>query len=59
MKRKNLGTQPMICMKKLRFSSQLRAKVWCRRPPGSARAQPCSDTGKEKSRPFLLANPLS
>ena len=33
----------MICMKKVRFSSRLRAKVRCQEPPGSARAQPNND----------------
>ena len=31
----------MICMKEVRFSSRLSAKVRCQGPPGSARAQPC------------------
>ena len=35
----------MICMKNLRFSSRLRAKVRCQGPPGSARAQPCRSEG--------------
>ena len=33
----------MICMKIVRFSSRLRAKVRCQGPPGSARGQPCND----------------
>ena len=32
----------MICMKKLRFSAHLRAKVSGQGPPDSARAQPCN-----------------
>ena len=32
----------MICMKTLRFSSRLKAKVRRRGPPGSDRAQPSS-----------------
>ena len=31
----------MICMKEVRFSSRLSAKVRYQGPPGSARAQPC------------------
>ena len=33
----------MICMKKLRFPSRLRAKGRRQGPPGSVRAQPCNN----------------
>ena len=49
----------MICMKNLRFSSRLRAKVRRQGPPGSARAQPCPRVNEDASEHWSSKSALS